>query len=133
MCNLRAIRWYRPASRLHSCVPASLMLTSAPTWCVTPVACTVDWILLKMITAWRRGHHHLRGIDAVEHTMVVLRLNQQQLELLDKTLASGAAPDRESLVRRALREYAANHAGAAAEGAAVDATRPPAADREAKP
>lgn len=65
--------------------------------------------------------------------MVVLRLNQQQLELLDQTLASGAAPDRESLVRRALREYAAIHGGTAADGTAVDKTRPPAVEREAKP
>ena len=40
---------------------------------------------------------------------VVLKLNQQQLELLDKTVARGAAPDRIALIRRALREYAARH------------------------
>ena len=40
---------------------------------------------------------------------VVLRLNQQQLELLDRTVAHGAAPDRVALVRRALREYLAAH------------------------
>ena len=39
--------------------------------------------------------------------VVVLTLNQQQLELLDRTVAQGIAPDRESLVRLALREYAA--------------------------
>ena len=38
-----------------------------------------------------------------------LQLNQQQLELLDKTIALGAAPDRAALVRRALREYVAAH------------------------
>lgn len=42
---------------------------------------------------------------------VVLRLNRQQLELLDRTIARGVAPDRESLIRLALREYAAAHAG----------------------
>ncbi len=41
--------------------------------------------------------------------VVVLRLNQQQLELLDRTIARGAAPDRVALVRRALREYLAAH------------------------
>lgn len=41
---------------------------------------------------------------------VVLKLNQQHLELLDRTIAKGAAPDRQALVRRALREYAARHA-----------------------
>ncbi len=40
-------------------------------------------------------------------TTVLLTLNQQQRELLDRTLARGIAPDRESLVRLALREYAA--------------------------
>lgn len=38
---------------------------------------------------------------------VVLKLNQQQLELLDRTIAEGAAPDRKSLVLKALHEYAA--------------------------
>jgi Arc/MetJ-type ribon-helix-helix transcriptional regulator len=41
--------------------------------------------------------------------IVTLRLNQQQFELLDKTVAHGAAPDRAALVRRALREYLAAH------------------------
>jgi metal-responsive CopG/Arc/MetJ family transcriptional regulator len=40
-------------------------------------------------------------------TIVKLQLNQQQLELLDRTIAQGVAPDREALVRLALREYAA--------------------------
>jgi metal-responsive CopG/Arc/MetJ family transcriptional regulator len=40
-------------------------------------------------------------------TVVKLRLNQQQLELIDRTIAQGVAPDRLSLVRLALREYAA--------------------------
>lgn len=38
---------------------------------------------------------------------VVLRLNQQQLELIDRTVAGGVAADRAALVRLALREYAA--------------------------
>lgn len=40
---------------------------------------------------------------------VVLRLNQQQLELIDKTIARGEAADRAALVRRALAEFAARH------------------------
>jgi len=40
-------------------------------------------------------------------TIVTLRLNQQQLELMDRTIAQGIAPNRVSLVRLALREYAA--------------------------
>jgi len=47
-------------------------------------------------------------------TVVRLRLNQQQLELLDRTIAQGVAPDRVSLVRLALREYAAAHRAEAA-------------------
>jgi hypothetical protein len=43
--------------------------------------------------------------------MVTLRLTQQQLELIDRTLAKGIAPDRAALVRLALREYALAHAG----------------------
>lgn len=40
---------------------------------------------------------------------VKLVLNQQQLELLDKTIAQGVAADRETLVRMALREFAKKH------------------------
>src|SRR5258708_30070504 len=40
-------------------------------------------------------------------TIVTLRLNQQQLELMDRTIAQGVAPDRVALLRLALREYAA--------------------------
>ena len=40
--------------------------------------------------------------------IVTLRLNRQQLELIDGTMARGVAPDRASLVRLALKEYAAS-------------------------
>jgi hypothetical protein len=39
--------------------------------------------------------------------VVTLRLNQQQLELMDRTIAQGVALDRVALVHLALREYAA--------------------------
>lgn len=39
-------------------------------------------------------------------TVVRLRLNQQQLELIDKTITAGESNSREDLVRRALREFA---------------------------
>jgi hypothetical protein len=42
-------------------------------------------------------------------TVVTLKLNQQQLELIDRTVARGVAPDRAALVRLALREHAAAH------------------------
>ncbi len=41
--------------------------------------------------------------------IVQMALNQQQLELIDRTVASGAAADRAALVRHALRRYAARH------------------------
>jgi Arc/MetJ-type ribon-helix-helix transcriptional regulator len=40
---------------------------------------------------------------------VVLKLNQQQRELVDKTVTRGEAADRQALVKRALREFAARH------------------------
>jgi hypothetical protein len=44
--------------------------------------------------------------------VVTLKLNQQQLELIDRTLAQGLANDRGSLIRLALRELAARRAKA---------------------
>lgn len=37
---------------------------------------------------------------------ITVLLNQQQLELLDRTIAKGAALDRESLIKLAIRELA---------------------------
>ena len=39
--------------------------------------------------------------------VIKLQLNQQQLELIDRTIARGVAPDRAALVRLAVREYTA--------------------------
>jgi hypothetical protein len=36
-------------------------------------------------------------------------LNQQQIELLDGTVARGVAPDREAVLRTALKEFAAKN------------------------
>ncbi len=41
--------------------------------------------------------------------VVKVVLNQQQLELLDRTIERGIAPDRAELIRLALREFAARH------------------------
>jgi len=41
--------------------------------------------------------------------IVQMALNQQQLELIDRTVATGVAADRAALVRHALRRYAARH------------------------
>ncbi len=53
----------------------------------------------------------MNGSSPAQSTVVVLRLNRQQLELLDRTLARGVAADRAALVRLALREYADRHSG----------------------
>lgn len=45
---------------------------------------------------------------------VVLKLNQQQRELVDKTVTRGEAANRQALVKRALREFAARHTPAEA-------------------
>jgi Arc/MetJ-type ribon-helix-helix transcriptional regulator len=45
---------------------------------------------------------------------VVVRLNQQQLELIDRTIQRGEAADRVSLIRKALREQADKQLGARA-------------------
>ena len=42
--------------------------------------------------------------------IVTLKLNQQQRELIDRTIAKGTAPDRVALIRLALREYAGKRA-----------------------
>ncbi|WP_269584701.1 hypothetical protein [Roseibium sp. Sym1] len=48
--------------------------------------------------------------DTQRHRVVV-RLNQQQMELVDRTIAGGLAQDREQLLRLALTEYAERHGG----------------------
>ena len=48
----------------------------------------------------------------MEDRVVTLKLNQQQLELIDRTIAKGVAPDREALIRLALRELAVKRAEA---------------------
>ena len=45
---------------------------------------------------------------------ITLKLNQQQLELMDRTIAQGVAPDRAALVLHALRAYAVAHRADAA-------------------
>jgi Arc/MetJ-type ribon-helix-helix transcriptional regulator len=46
---------------------------------------------------------------------VVVRLNQQQLELIDRTIEQGRAADRVALIRKALREQAAKQNKGAAQ------------------
>jgi Arc/MetJ-type ribon-helix-helix transcriptional regulator len=53
---------------------------------------------------------------------VRLRLNQQQLELIDNSVAAGRGKSRDDLIRRALREFAAVHLPAAAATAGRDSS-----------
>jgi hypothetical protein len=53
-------------------------------------------------------------------TVVTLKLNQQQLELIDRTVGRGVARDREALIKLALHEYAAAHL----DGAKLDRAEP---------
>ena len=55
----------------------------------------------------RRSSYRGDNPELMSEKTVTLKLNQQQLELLDRTIAQGVAPDRAALVRLALREYAA--------------------------
>ncbi|WP_299821177.1 ribbon-helix-helix domain-containing protein [uncultured Roseibium sp.] len=61
----------------------------------------------------RKGLCMLSG--EAEKRSITVRLNQQQLELVDRTIARGLAENREDLMRLALREYAANREGKADE------------------
>jgi hypothetical protein len=58
------------------------------------------------INAAHGSNEAKRGAGMAGKTVVV-RLNQQQLELLDRTIERGETPDRVSLIRKALREQAA--------------------------
>jgi Arc/MetJ-type ribon-helix-helix transcriptional regulator len=40
---------------------------------------------------------------------IKLRLNQQQLELIDRSVAAGEAADRVELIRRSLKEFVQSH------------------------
>lgn len=48
----------------------------------------------------------------MKHRLLV-PLNRQQLELMDRTIAQGVAPDREALLRLALSEYGPQHRASA--------------------
>jgi Arc/MetJ-type ribon-helix-helix transcriptional regulator len=52
----------------------------------------------------------------MKERIVVMKLNQQQLELIDRTVQRGVAQDRAALVRLALREYAARRRAQTAKG-----------------
>ena len=68
---------------------------------------------------WRAKIHEIERAEMdvarrgeADAKVVMLKLNKQQLELIDRTIASGVAPDRVALVKLALREYAISHGGA---------------------
>jgi hypothetical protein len=47
----------------------------------------------------------VRRLNIMTTTKIKLRLNQQQLELIDNTVRAGESNSREELVCRALREF----------------------------
>jgi len=47
----------------------------------------------------------VRRVNIMTTTKIKLRLNQQQLELIDDTVRAGESNSREDLVRRALNEF----------------------------
>lgn len=47
----------------------------------------------------------MAGVNIMTTTKIKLRLNQQQLELIDNTIRSGESNSREDLIHRALREF----------------------------
>jgi hypothetical protein len=50
---------------------------------------------------------------------LLVPLNRQQLDLIDRTLARGLAPNRAELLRLALREYTGRHDGGVPKAAAT--------------
>ena len=62
-----------------------------------------------MGVASRRRDATLCRMITMTDTTVRVRLNQQQLELIDNSIKAGESGSREELVRRALREFAAAH------------------------
>ena len=68
------------------------------------------WLAKRPLRQSHRVHLILRDAcreyAVADGTVLTLKLNQQQLELIDRTVARGIAPDRAALVRLALREYA---------------------------
>ena len=71
-----------------------------------PIIAGADHLLVAKtvyrIYVWSVLGRRLNGGNVIK-----LQLNQQQLELMDRTIARGVAPDRVALVRLAVREYAA--------------------------
>lgn len=66
-----------------------------------------ECLLCSRIMAGAQAKILYTGWRTMAGRTVTLRLNQQQLELIDRTVAKGEAADRVALIRRALREQAA--------------------------
>jgi metal-responsive CopG/Arc/MetJ family transcriptional regulator len=66
----------------------------------------------RILTCDRGAELHPKPVElnAMTDRIVTVKLNQQQLEMLDRTIAQGVAADRAALVRFALRELAAQRA-----------------------
>ena len=88
------------------------------TYCETPHRCYTEFKNKVECSCkdWGKLNDHLRKIlhkQTVGETMgehkIILRLNQQQLELIHNTVEKGEAQSSEALIQRALREYSATH------------------------
>jgi hypothetical protein len=83
-----------------------------------PASCNlyarIAWLICSNLDRRIANHVYSFGIrDAGKHMparTIILKLNQQQLELIDRTIAKGVAPDRAALVKLAIREHAEKHA-----------------------
>jgi hypothetical protein len=63
-----------------------------------------------LYTRLQEGAMSTHSSGGGDGAVVTLTLNQQQLELIDRTVGRGIARDREELIKLALREYAAARA-----------------------
>jgi hypothetical protein len=67
----------------------------------------------QRLSTWPPRYSRIQNGEAgMADKIVTVTLNQQQRELVDRTIAKGIAPDRAALIRFALREYAAKRAKA---------------------
>jgi hypothetical protein len=68
----------------------------------------IAWLICAKSDRHSLNQVYSLGIREMERRMpartIILKLNQQQLELIDRTIAQGAAVDRAALVQRAIRE-----------------------------
>jgi len=105
---ISADKYAKCAKKLQAVL--QIQAPNAPPFCdilaEAPVCrlCREAWL-----PGWVRSQvYEMEGRPMAE-TIVTVKLNQQQKELLDRTVATGVAADRIGLIRLALRQYAERH------------------------